>query len=349
MARREHVYGPYKHKNGWSIVYVRGGDRSTVVVAGQVEAQRLVDEARAQLSGRQVSEAVRAFLEREERRGLRAGTVTTLGYRLRAVLQVDADGPRTGGPVAELTPARATRLLAGYEASVDTRKGALAACRAFGAFTASKGWTRSNPFEACAVDGRKRRGKKQLTIDEAREFFRVALERASGGDRGAVAALLYVVLGCRASELRERVVRDIDNRGTVLVIPGGKTAAAARRLSIPAELQPLVSALLVRDGVRLHPGAYLFDRGDGKPPTNDWARYQVHKLCRAAKVPRVCTHSLRGLQSTLATAANATAEAVAAQLGHTSPAVTGRHYLAPGAAESARGRTALTVLAGGRS
>jgi integrase len=349
MARREHVYGPYRHKNGWSIVHVRGGERSTVVVEDEVEAQRRVAEARAKLQGRQVSDAVAAFLERERRRGIRPSSITTLGYRLRAVLQVDVDGPRTGGPIAELTPARAARLLDKYEASVDTRKGALAACRAFGTFTASKSWTRTNPFEACEVEGRKRRGKKQLTVDEAREFFAIAMERADAGDRGAVAALLYVVLGCRSSELRERVVRDIDNRGTVLVIPRGKTENAPRRLAIPAELQPYVTKLVMADGRRRPTGAFLFDRGDGRPPTNDWARYQVHKLCRAAGVPLVCTHSLRGLQSTLATAANATAEAVAAQLGHASPAITRRHYLAPGAAESARGRTALSVLAGGRA
>lgn len=99
MARREHVYGPYPHKNGWSIVHVRGRERSTVVVADEVEAQRLVDEARAKLAGRKVSDAVVEFLAREERRGLRPGTIATLGFRLRAVLK--------GGPSDRPEPAEA--------------------------------------------------------------------------------------------------------------------------------------------------------------------------------------------------------------------------------------------------
>ena len=42
---------------------------------------------------------------------------------------------------------------------------------------------------------------------------------------------------------------------------------------------------------------------------------QVRKLCDEAGVPRVSTHSLRGLHSTLALEAGATSSAVAAALG----------------------------------
>jgi integrase len=350
MARREHVYGPYERKNGWEVVYVTpGGKRLTRLFPQESEARREADKARAKLEGRQLSDALRDFLQHSTRRGLRPGTVTTLGYRLRAVLQIDEDDGRAGGPIADLTPARAARLVEEYPRSVDTMKGSLAACRAFAAFCVSKRWLRADPFAACVVVGRKKRGKPQLTEDEAREFYHHAFELASKGDRPAIAALLYLVLGCRASEVTERTARDIDARGTILLIPHGKTHAAARRLVIPEPLRPLVAKLLRRKGQRLRPADYLFDRGDGQPPTKDWALWHVRRICRLAGVTEITTHSLRGLQSTLATAANAPAEAVAAQLGHASPAVTDRHYTAAGAKASARGARVLAVLDGGRS
>lgn len=350
MARREHVYGPYRRKHGWEVVYVAaGGKRLTQLLPSESEARRAAEAARSKLQGRQVVDAVRAFLEHGTKRGLRPGTVATLGFRLRAVLQVDEDGERSGGPIGELTPARAARLVEEYPRSVDTMKGALAACKAFGAFTSAKGWTRSNPFAACTVVGKKKRGKKQLREDEARAWFATAMDLARGGDRPAIACLLYLVLGCRASEVTERVRRDVDSRGTVLVIDEGKTDAAARRLHIPAVLQPLVATLMTRAGKRLRPGDYLFDRGDGAPPTRFWALYHVRRICQLAKVPEVCTHSLRGLQATLATRAHATGELVAAQLGQTGFDVTRAHYLQVGAEQSARTGRALTVLEGGRA
>jgi hypothetical protein len=70
----------------------------------------------------------------------------------------------------------------------------------------------------------------------------------------------------------------------------------------------------------------------------------VQKLCDAAGVPRVSTHSLRGLHSTLALEAGATASAVAAALGHASFAVTARHYAAPDTLHNLRARRAQTSL-----
>ena len=60
---------------------------------------------------------------------------------------------------------------------------------------------------------------------------------------------------------------------------------------------------------------------------------------------RRCPHSLRGLHSTLAVSAGATAEAVAASLGHASFATTVRHYVAPSVLERAGSERVLAVLA----
>lgn len=204
MGRRsEHVYGPTKHGKRWRLTFVAGdGRRSVESFASEGECAEAIGAYRARLAGTQVSDAIAEFLDAELERGLRAGTVATLGYRLRAVLQVDAK--RTGGPVADLTPARARRLLEGYEAAVDTRKGALAACRAFGAHCVARRYVRVDPFKDCKVVGQKKRGKPQLSIDEGRLFFATALEKANAGD---VAALGVLLSQRRAAHIFSRIRR----------------------------------------------------------------------------------------------------------------------------------------------
>ena len=69
-------------------------------------------------------------------------------------------------------------------------------------------------------------------------------------------------------------------------------------------------------------------------------------FCKRAGLPRVCPHSLRGLHSSLAVKAGATSTYVARALGHGSDAVTRKHYLAPGALDSARSARVVDVLLG---
>jgi integrase len=350
MGRRsEHVYGPYKHGERWRLVLATGdGGRSVESFASEGECVEAIAAYRARIAGLQVSEAIVEFLDATRARGLAEGSVVTTGYRLRAVLQVDTRKGTTGGLVADLTPVRARRLLAGYKAAVDTRKGSLASCRAFGAFCVERGYLRTDPFAGCKVEGRKRRGKVQLSIDEGRVFFARALELANGGDVAALGVLLCLTFGCRASEIADRVVRDLDDRGRVLSIPHGKTASARRRLAVPPVLQPAINRAIAPDGRRRRPTDPLLPR-DGLPPTRHWLRYHVRRICRMAGVTDVCTHSLRGLAATAATVAQEGAAAVAGLLGHASPTVTERHYLAPGTAAAARAARSFGVLAGGRA
>ena len=51
----------------------------------------------------------------------------------------------------------------------------------------------------------------------------------------------------------------------------------------------------------------------------DWPRRRVPKICRTARVPTVCTHSMRGFFATLGIQTGAVPRAVAATLGHESP------------------------------
>jgi integrase len=231
-----------------------------------------------------------------------------------------------------------------------------------------RGWLKVNPAEKLSAEGTKARRKKQLRINEARRWSEKAIELAAAGDDGAVAALSALVLGLRASEITDRVVRDLDDDGRVLWIDHGKTENAERFLEIPSLLRP--HSLALTKG-RL-PGAPLFWRTStrtGKARDRHWVLRSVRRICAAAGVPTVCAHSLRGLHSTLAQEAGVTGHLVAgalvgvpgatpggdvdrqtaAQLGHGSTATTHGHYTAPGAVERARvARANLRLVPGTR-
>jgi len=142
----------------------------------------------------------------------------------------------------------------------------------------------------------------------------------------------------RASEIVNRQVRDVDDSGRVLWIERAKTRKGDRHLEVPEVLRgPLIEICAGRDSK-----ARLFGDVD-----RHWVGYHVRRLCRAAKVPEVCPHGLRGTQASISVLA-VPAEHVAAALGQTGPAVTRRHYLAKGAEARGRGRAALRVLNGGK-
>ena len=66
-----------------------------------------------------------------------------------------------------------------------------------------------------------------------------------------------------------------------------------------------------------------------------WVGYHVRRLCRLAGVPVISPHGLRRTHSSIS-AREVSIEHVAAALGHASPAVTRRHYVAPGVEQSRR-------------
>ena len=158
------------------------------------------------------------------------------------------------------------------------------------------------------------------------------------GERGAVAALLALVMAMRASEIVSRVVRDLDDDGKLLWIPDSKTEAGRRTLQVPALLQPMLKQLAAGKS----PAAMLF--GDH---WRDWVRNWVKRICEAAGVPKVTAHGMRGLHSTLAVEHGVSAHVVAASLGHESSTTTIQSYVKPEAVAGAQQRRVLTVLEGG--
>jgi integrase len=187
--------------------------------------------------------------------------------------------------------------------------------------------------------GKRRKGKPQLRIDEARKWRAKALELASGGESGAVAALMCLLMGLRTSEVVERVVRDVDDDGRLLWVPEAKTEAGRRTQEIPEELQPFL--------LQLCEGKSPEDRLLGRH-WRDWPCKWTRRICRLAGVPEVSAHGMRGLHATLAEEQGATAQMVVKALGHESIKTTHGHYTQPSAVANARQKRTLTVIGGGR-
>lgn len=210
-------------------------------------------------------------------------------------------------------------------------------------------WLRANPLAAVRGVGRRKHGKPQPRIDEARNLYATALRLAREGDEGAVATLILMLMGPRASELITRRLRDLDDGGRILWIDDApelefqpKTAAGRRPLHVPPELQPLLSEL----GRSKLPGALLFPGRNSKPHSRDWPLRQVRRLCKEAGIPRLSAHGLRGFVATAAMQAGAAPDLVARVLGHESSSTTLQSYAVAGSQQAQQRQQGLRVLRG---
>jgi integrase len=211
-----------------------------------------------------------------------------------------------------------------------------------------KGVIARNPFEKVEGVGKRKKGKTQLTIDEARLFIDACLNyehpvmRGDGRNKmraskldpqvGVTAAMCCLILAMRASEIAGLTPRSIDDGGRVLRVfrSTTKSDAGERLLEVPEMLQARLPALAAASISRYQ--------------VNAW----VHRICEVAGITDVGPHALRGTHASLATRAGATSQLVAGSLGHASTAVTHRHYTKAEAIADANVGAALTVLAGGK-
>jgi integrase len=327
--RRDRAYGPYRHRNRWRVVVVGAdGSRVTATFASKETARRRIQEISSEAIGRTVDDAIEAYLANST---AKPRSKRTIEYRLRGVL---GDGKRL---LRKLTPAVAREIFAARAkaTSGDTQFHELASARAFFTWCIKRGWAHANPYAGLEPTKPRKRGKPQLRIDEARKLIDVCLAEDSPS---SIATALALLCGLRASAVTDRTVRDLDDGGRVLWIEGDKTAAGDRRLEVPEVLRPR----LLRLAAGRPPTAKLFPDGN-----RDWLRYHTRRLCRLADITVVSPHSLRGTHATLARPV-VPVEHVARVLGHAGPAITQRHYLAPGIEQEIDRRTVLTVLDGGR-
>lgn len=350
----ERVHGPYLHGNRWRIV-LKGGsaERENFSFHTEAEALRFKRNLQKEIAGRTVSDAVQDHIVAMRERGLRKSSVMRAETHLRRFFQLDGkeDGEtmpflHSGGLLEDLRPRRCEELYTKMtkDVSVDTHRNALAAAKTFGAWCVKQKWIQRSPVEDVEPIGQRNRGKKQLRIDEARRFVEVAIKKANAGDDAAVGVLTALLLGLRASEVTDRVVRDLDDEGRLLWIEFGKTKRSRRTLEVPMVLRPYLLALTEGRGS----DEQLITRKllrTGKKADRYWLMRETRRLCEEAETPMVCVHSLRGLHATLATEAGATSHAVAGALGHSTPAVTHAHYVDGSAKRRANSKRVVNALA----
>jgi integrase len=345
MARRqegERVLGPYPNGRKWRVIYVgEGGERSDRFFATRDEAQGAIKAIRKQLRSTAITveEAMgkyESFLRDDK--GNKPGSVSTTMHRLgrffpeKELALVSLSVPRCGGYYDDL---RGTITRLGKAVSVDVHRNTLAEAKTFLRWCVKRKLILRNPLDGVEGVGKRRHGKPQLRIDEARRWMSVAAKLAEEGDVGAVAAMMALVMGMRAGEIVSRVVRDVDDGGRMLWIPDAKTEAGKRTLEVPAVLQPH----LLRLAKGREAQALLFGHH-----WRDWVRKAVARICRTARVPEVSAHGMRGLHATLAMDAGVTGHVVAASLGHESDTTTKTSYAKREAVAGARQRKALGVL-----
>lgn len=337
LRGRGRVHGPYQERGGWRVVAItHEGARTSSLCASEAEAQRLAVDFRAELDAKDstVVAAIDEYLLAKLADGdepIKPQSARTLGFRLKAMFANEFDTL-----VGDLTPrdgqAMYDRLRAKPRQANDTHRNTLAASKAFLAWCMDRGYSARNALADVAGVGKRSTGKEQLRTDEARKLLAMAIRMAKMGDQGALAAATVLLVAIRASECAAIVARDIDDGGRILVIPRSKTAAGVRRLEMPRWL----GALLRRAA---EPSGRAFPDRD-----RHWVLYHVKRLCRAAGVPEVTAHGLRGTHATIATTGGASSSVVAASLGHTHVRITERHYTRADATDAARSRRALKAL-----
>jgi integrase len=340
------VLGPYKHRRRWRIELIGTNGRRTVEsFSTEDEAEKAARNARSRApGGLTVGKVMLAYEHDMRRRDLRPRSIEAVIRRLGYWLDPDM---RIGG-VTERRMARAYERRCDQVAAA-THQSELSDVKTFFRWCVDRGHIRRSPAESIRQQGRARRGKPQLRRSEARAFVAKATEMADAGDVGALCALAVLMLGLRSSEILLRLVRDVDvgPDGVLLWIPAGKTEAARRWLEVP---EPLAK-LLAHQAADRRPEEQLIpsEVRPGGARHRNWLLNVVKRICKAAGVPLVCVHGLRGTWATLTADAGVSAHVLARDMGHTGPGITRQHYIEPGAEERARTRRLLRVLNGGRA
>ena len=345
------VLGPYPERNRFRLVVIENGARKSLYVGSLEEARVTRDELEKQLMR---PPTVRLDDALDEYAHFRVQTARCLERtseeqmaRLRQFLDsyVDQD-------IAALTPRAAQQLYnkatertsekTGTIVAAATHRFYLGLAKSFFNWAVTRNYVKESPFKPVTPVGKVRVGKPQLRIDEARRFAETALTLyTEQGDTLALASLMALLLGLRASEVLLRVARDVDDGGRILWIDGGKTHNARRHLRVPDVLQGHLQKLVST----LSPDDPLFGRGrTGQPHRRQTLHAEVARICVRSGVPTVCPHSLRGLYATLAVESGAVSAAVAASLGHGSFAMTSRHYAQPTAVRNAQTSRVLDFL-----
>lgn len=367
----ERVLGPYHEAGYYRVVEIDAkGKRTASKFSTEREAEIYAAELRGELArlDHTTTAAIDLYREHLKRKGNKPDSIRQTCWAIgEFFIEPAALAGLTPKKCEELYKAltvrptrdRKTHERTGPPMSVDSHRGVLAQVKSFLGWCIEEGVLRGeNPAKGVRGVGKRRpRGKSlgksgnELRVRETRAWYMKALELADDDDQGAIAALVALLLGLRASEIVTRKVADLDDdqaHGDLLWIPCSKTPAGRRTLEVPDVLRPLL--LVCAEGKA--PSRYLFEcereqDAIGKPHRRDWILDQVHRICDEAGVPRVTAHAMRGQLATLAAERGLAGHTIAATLGHEDPRVTMHAYAKPGAAQTGTNRRGLVLLDGG--
>ncbi len=342
---RARVLGPYRNGRCWRLVVFAGQARKAMLTDTQEEAEKLKASLLRMFEDRlgiTLGMALDEYLSEKRKAGLKESSVLDIDGKLRSFLPLHTTlGEITSQHAAQMYQAETERVGRFGPVRAATHHRVLRLCKAFFGWAVEREYLRENPFAKLKAIGKARVGKVQLRQDEARKLNDLALKRAADGDEGALAVLVQLVMGLRSGEVLGLKVRDLDAQGTVLVIEGTKSKNARRTLEIESE--PL-RKLLALHCKKLRPEQLMFGAQRSAPLHTDRLFKALRKLCREAKLPCVCPHSLRGLHASLAVARGASSRFVAEALGHGNDTITKRHYIAPDAIQKASGKRVAAAL-----
>jgi len=327
------VLGPYAEKDRWRIIILEKGARRSEYLATLPEARKRMSQLKKQ-HGKAEAITVGMMLDAYSKEREVLGKVLPLTSQIQAARIRDFLASILDVRVSSVTPNIAVRLYAdlikspirkdGKLLSVASHRVYLSFAKGLFNWAVKKGIIGGSPFAAVTPVGKPSAGKTQLRIEEARRFVQVALKDYETRRKPmALAAVMALTMGLRASEILKRKIRDLDDDCGILWIDHGKTRNAKRHLLIPEFVRPYLRKLI--ESQSQDSFVFLSERS-GMPfrHTSLWAT--VQRLCSLAGTAAVCTHSLRGLYATLAVESGALSETVASSLGHGSFAMTERHY-----------------------
>jgi integrase len=334
------IYGPY-YKNGHYHVHLHllDGTRKYKSFATEEAAMEFVhrNEARIVAKPITVAEAIREY--GESRVELRPSSRATIQYRLEALASGFEEVLIQAFPAVTAWNGLVSKN------AVDTLHGIRSAAKGFFEWCVGQSYLKKNPLAGIKIVGKKKRGKPQLRLDEARAFLERALTVSNGEkiserqssqqEVGVLGAATALLLGLRNGEVVGCQVRDLDDGGCTLWIAASKTPAGLRRVEVPDVLRPHLLKLAENRGgtESLFPSL-----------TKEGMRYWTKALCKEMGLPIVTPQGLRGTHATASMRPHANPHEVAAALGHTSFRVTERHYAQPEAVAAAKQQAASETL-----
>jgi integrase len=336
--QEQRVLGPYPHGKKWRVFLVeRDGTRVPSLHESEASAEGFIRDLRAELEVQEVTVG-QAVMEYEvhlrtikERKPV---SVTRTLFHLHSMMTDETLF------LSDITPKCAAQLYddlckrvskkTGKVPAVDSQRNTLNECGTFGRWAAKKGYLPADPWDAIEARGKRKQGKPQLRLDEARKLLEVTLAAAYAGDRGALVVALLLLTGFRASEAGMMEGRDVDDDGRLLWTDG-KTGK--RRMETPDVIVDILRVVAAE-------GGSLWPKSD-----RYWVYRQTRKWCKRAGVAVVTPHGLRGTHSTLAQEHGATSHVVASALGH-GVGINQRAYTVAGTADQAKARRTQKLLRG---